>query len=159
MNQFKLRIDWCRKIQHFTRCSCSQRYCIETILSAKLLWCRVLLHFAWVVDDAKCIVVTRVCVSVCVCLRTYAHTTARTRMWLGGVVEAAPSCALLGGFAIGAPVTLLWQHNANPSLRGVGARCWIVTGGWRRRSQHYCGGLDYELPMVAFWQHNANAKC
>jgi len=24
------------------------------------------LHFAWVVDDAKCIVVTRVCVSVCV---------------------------------------------------------------------------------------------
>jgi len=29
---------------------------------------RVLLHFAWVVDDAKCIVVTRVCVSVCLCL-------------------------------------------------------------------------------------------
>jgi len=27
-----------------------------------------LLHFAWVVDDAKCIVVTRVCMSVCVCL-------------------------------------------------------------------------------------------
>jgi len=25
----------------------------------------------------------------------------------------------LGGFAIGAPVALLWQHNANPSLRGV----------------------------------------
>jgi len=25
-----------------------------------------LLHFAWVVDDAKCILVTRVCVSVCV---------------------------------------------------------------------------------------------
>ena len=45
-----------------------------------------LLHFAWVVDDAKCIVVTRVCVSVCVsvclsvCPRPYAHTTARTRM-------------------------------------------------------------------------------
>ena len=42
------------------------------------------LHFAWVVDDAKCIVVTRVCVSVCLCLsvcpRPYAHTTARTRM-------------------------------------------------------------------------------
>jgi len=27
-----------------------------------------LLHFAWVVDDAKCIVVTRVGVSVCVCV-------------------------------------------------------------------------------------------
>jgi len=28
-----------------------------------------LLHFALVVDDAKCIVVTRVCVSVCVSVR------------------------------------------------------------------------------------------
>jgi len=27
-----------------------------------------LLHFAFVVDDAKCIVVTRVCVSMCVCV-------------------------------------------------------------------------------------------
>jgi len=36
----------------------------------------------------------------------------------------------------------LWQHNVNPSLRGVFARCLLVTGGWRRRSQHYCGGLD-----------------
>jgi len=26
-----------------------------------------------------------------------------------------PSCALLGGFAVGARVALLWQHNANPS--------------------------------------------
>jgi len=26
-----------------------------------------------------------------------------------------PSCALLGGFAVGALVALLWQHNANPS--------------------------------------------
>ena len=30
-----------------------------------------------------------------------------------------PSCALLGGFAIGARVVLLWQHNAN-------AKCWRV---------------------------------
>jgi len=28
-----------------------------------------------------------------------------------------PSCALLGGFAIGAQVALLWQHNANPSYK------------------------------------------
>jgi len=55
-----------------------------------------------------------------------------------------PSCALLGGFAIGARVALLWQHNANRSymlasipryddivrtLGGVCARCWPVTGG------------------------------
>jgi len=26
-----------------------------------------------------------------------------------------PSCALLGGFVIGARVALLWQYNANPS--------------------------------------------
>ena len=34
------------------------------------------------IDDAKCIVVARVCLSVClaVCPRPYAHTTARTRM-------------------------------------------------------------------------------
>ena len=57
-----------------------------------------------------------------------------------------PSCALLGRFAIGARVALLWQHNANPSyklasirryddivrtLSGVCACCWPVTGGWR----------------------------
>jgi len=28
-----------------------------------------------------------------------------------------PSCAQLGGFAIGAQVALLWQHNANPSYK------------------------------------------
>jgi len=29
---------------------------------------KLLLHFAWVVDDAKCIVVTCVCVCLCVCV-------------------------------------------------------------------------------------------
>ena len=33
------------------------------------------------------------------------------------MVEAVPSCVLLGGFAIGARVALLWQHNANPSYK------------------------------------------
>jgi len=37
-----------------------------------------LLHFARVVDDAKCIVVTRVCVSVCP--RSHPYSIARTRM-------------------------------------------------------------------------------
>jgi len=55
-----------------------------------------------------------------------------------------PSCALLGGFAIGARIALLWQHNMNPSyklasilryddivrtLGGVCMLCWRVTGG------------------------------
>jgi len=53
-----------------------------------------------------------------------------------------PSCAVLGGFAIGARVALLWQHNANlltilrtsrdmttvRMLGGVCERCWPVTG-------------------------------
>ena len=38
-------------------------------------------------------------------------------MQLGGMVEMPPSCALLGGFAIGARVEFLWQHNANPSCK------------------------------------------
>jgi len=28
-----------------------------------------------------------------------------------------PSCAVMGGFAIGARVALLWQHNANRSYK------------------------------------------
>jgi len=39
---------------------------------------RHLLCFAWVVDDAKCIVVTRVCVYVC--SRPHAYTIAQTPM-------------------------------------------------------------------------------
>jgi len=39
-----------------------------------------LLHFAWVIDDAKCIVVTRVCVCLSVCPRLHVHIIARTRM-------------------------------------------------------------------------------
>ena len=65
-----------------------------------------------------------VCVCVCLCVRGRTPTLLHgPGCNFGGVVEAAPSCALLGGFAIGAPVALLWQHNANPSLRGVCARC------------------------------------
>jgi len=62
-------------------------------------------------------VVTHVCVPVCVylsvCPRPHAHTIARTRLQLGGVVGDAPSCALLGRFAIGARVGLLWQRYGN----------------------------------------------
>jgi len=36
---------------------------------------------------------------------------------LGAWYRLPPSCALLGGFAIGARVALLWQHNANPSYK------------------------------------------
>ena len=73
-------------------------------------------------DDAKCIVITRVCVSVCVCVCVcvclsvcpwpYAHNTARTH-------RLPPSCALLGGFASGARVSLLRQLRANAKCQRV----------------------------------------
>jgi len=43
-----------------------------------------------------------------------------------------PSCALLGGFAIGASVVLLWQHKANANVSEymlVLALCLVVSVG------------------------------
>ena len=76
------------------------------------------LHFARVADDTKFIVVTSICVSVCLsvrgCTTTLLHGPGCN---LGAWQRLPPSCALLGGFAIGARVALLWQHNANPSYK------------------------------------------
>ena len=63
-----------------------------------------------------------VCVCVSVCPWPYAHTTAhfflhRSGCNFGAWYRLSPSCALLRGFAIGAQVALLWQHNANPSYK------------------------------------------
>ena len=60
------------------------------------------------------------CLSVCLCLSAAAclhYCTDPDVTW--GVEGDAPSCALLGGFAIDAWVALLWQHNAN-------AKCYRV---------------------------------
>jgi len=80
--------------------------------------------FVWVVDDAKCILVTRICVSVCP--SPHSHTTARVPgFWGNG--RGAPSCALLSGFAIGARVSLLWQHSANAKCQRVPVvALWLV---------------------------------
>ena len=68
-------------------------------------------YISRVVDDAKCILVTRVCVSVClsVCLSAAAfpHYCTDLDVYNLGMVGNAPGCALLGGFAIGAPVLVL----------------------------------------------------
>jgi len=37
----------------------------------------------------------------------------------GGMVEVRPSCALLGGFPIGAWISLLWQHSTNAKCQRV----------------------------------------
>jgi len=57
---------------------------------------------------AKCIVVTRVCVSVCVSVRGRMSTLLhRPGCNMGNVYGVPPSCELLGGFAVGARVALL----------------------------------------------------
>ena len=68
---------------------------ISKRVSQKILSRTPLLHFAWGIAEAKCtcILATAVCVYV-------------TREMVG----VPSSCALLGGFAIGAQVSLLWQH-------------------------------------------------
>ena len=60
--------------------------------------------------EIQLILVTRVCFSVCLSLcLSLSHTTARTQTQLGGMVGVPSSCALLGGFAIGARVSLLYD--------------------------------------------------
>jgi len=77
--------------------------CVEQKLISSYL-----MVFAWVVDDAKCIVVTRVCVTVRGRMPTLMHGPGcNFREWC----EMPPSCALFGGFAIAALVALLWQDN------------------------------------------------
>jgi len=65
----------------------------------------------------KCILVTRVCVcvSVCRCMPTLLHGSGGNL----GMVARAPSCGLLGGFAIGAWVSLLWQDSTNAKCQRV----------------------------------------
>ena len=58
------------------------------------------------------------------------------------MVGMPPSSELLGGFAIGARVALVWQHNANPSyklasilryddiVRTIGGVCALLAGDW-----------------------------
>jgi len=88
-----------------------------TVPSSSLLFLCVLLlirllHFARVVDDAKCILVSRVCLSVCLCVcvcLSFAacphYCTDQDVTW--GMVGGARRCTILGGFAIGARVSLL----------------------------------------------------
>jgi len=61
---------------------------------------------------------------LCVCPSPHSHTTARTRMYLAGMVWDA---TLLGGFAIGARFSLLRQHtrtrNVSECLYSLYACC------------------------------------
>ena len=62
-------------------------------------------------SQAKCTVTTAVCVclSVYLSLAAFPHYCTDPDVTMGNA-RGAPSCALLGEFAIGALVSLLWQH-------------------------------------------------
>jgi len=60
---------------------------------------------------------SRLCLSVCPL--PHSHTTAQTLMQVGGNDRGAPSGALLGRFAIGAQILLLWQHSQNAKCQRV----------------------------------------
>jgi len=78
---------------------------------------RIKLHFAWGVAEAKCILVTAVCVPVCLSVPRRIPTLLHGPGCNLGEWQGLPSsCALLGGVAIGARVSLLWQHSAEREM-------------------------------------------
>ena len=83
---------------------------------------RISLHFAWGVVEAKCILVTRVC--VCLFFAAFWHyCTDPDVNWLGGMVGVPSSCALLGGITIGAWVSLLREHSAEREMSATDSKC------------------------------------
>jgi len=78
------------------------------------------LHLAWGVAKAKCIVVTAVyvslCLSVCLSLAAFPHYCTDPDVSWGEWYGVHSSCALLDGFAMGARVSLLWQHSAEREM-------------------------------------------
>jgi len=76
---------------------------------AELVACKICpsLHFASGVAEAKCIFVTRVCMSVCLPLAAFPHYCTDADATWGNGIAVLYSCALLNGFAIGARVSLL----------------------------------------------------
>ena len=72
-----------------------------------------------------------------------------------------PSSALLGGFAIGARVALLWQHNANGSynLAFVSDIAVFVLKSDVKLQPTNQPTNQQACLHLAIWQHSANAKC
>jgi len=73
-------------------------------------------------SQARCTVDTAVCLclslSVCLSLAAFLHYCTDPDVTSERMVRGAPSCVLLGRFAIGARVSLLWQHTR--LMRNVG---------------------------------------
>jgi len=111
------------------------------------------LYFVWVIDDTKCIYVTRVCLSVslsvCVCVSVSVRLHMPTLLHgpgcnLGKWQEVPPSCALLGGFAIGARVrcyeNIAWMRNVSEYLYSLYA--WLLLDQIFVPPNNYCQSIE-----------------
>jgi len=104
------------------------------------------LHFAWVVDDAKCIVVTRVCVCLSVHGRTptilhgpgcnlgaWQRLPLVVHYWAD--LQSGHGLRCYGNITRTLVTSLcpsaIWRHSANGRLGGACARRWPATGGRR----------------------------
>jgi len=90
--------------------------------------------------------------SVCLylCASPHSHTTARTRMQLGGMVGVPPSCALLGECEICALVSLLWQHSVECEM-SASACTRAMPGLTCARTLHEINGRTLASPAMEHW--------
>jgi len=102
---------------------------------------RFSLHFAWVVDDAKCILVTRVCLCVClsVCLSVHRIPTLLHR----------PGCKL--GEWWGCPLVVHYRADLQPVH---GFRCYDNIAQTRNVSECLYSPYAWFLYCTCIWQLN-----
>ena len=76
---------WLSNFIHFMLWSAASQHLTHWIIFMHFAAECCLLHFAWVIDDAKCIVVTRVCVSACLFMAACPHyCTDQDLTWRSG---------------------------------------------------------------------------
>jgi len=116
------------------------------ILLTAPLW-NFLLHFAWGVAEAKCIWPR---LSVCLSLATFPHyCTDPDVTW--GMVGVLCSCALLGGFAVSARVSLLWQQSRTRNV----SKCLYSLYAWFYLCCVTCiGAVETAFKKAVFWTVN-----
>ena len=92
------------------------------------------------------------CLCVCVCLSLAAcphYCTDPDVTW--GIIGMPPSCALLGGFATGARVSLLWQHSAERDMSA--SACTRSTPGLITVSTFYKKPTSEFTQFTQRWHH------
>jgi len=131
----------------------------ETFFSSSLVRAALFVIFRMSRRRCECTVFPRVCVSVCLTLTAFPYYCTNPDVtW--GMVGVPPSCALLGVFAIGARVSLLWQHSANAKCQRVLVLALInhqhlvmpMAVGLRVEQQHLsCSPAGFQQPRSCDW--------